>query len=397
VFLSLPKDFNRRAQTIIAAMTLQLLGGMTVKQFLSRHWQKRPLLVREAIPDFKGIIQPAELARLALRDDVESRAVWRSSNRWHLRHGPFLRSELRARQPRWTVLVQGVNLHDSRVDALMQRFAFIPYARLDDVMVSFATPGGGVGPHLDSYDVFLLQGQGRRRWRIGRARDKALVPDAPLKVLRRFTPEHEWVLGPGDMLYLPPGWAHDGVAVDSCTTYSIGFRAPTARELAGALLAATEEQLAMRASETRYADSGAPMPGKPGRIPESLAAFAQRAARSLVPRPADIDRALGQYLSEPKAHVVFDRPTRALSRGRFLEKAKRTGVVLDPRSRLLYRGGRFFINGEPLDAEKSARAMLTALADARSLPPAALARLRRGSQNCERLHRWYAAGWLHPK
>jgi 50S ribosomal protein L16 3-hydroxylase len=375
-------------------MTLQLLGGMTVKQFLSRHWQKRPLLVRKAIPGFKGIVQPPELLRLALRDDVESRAVSRSGGKWHLRHGPFSRADLRNPPARaWTLLVQGVNLHDQRVDALLQRFAFLPYARLDDVMVSLAAPGGGVGPHLDSYDVFLLQGAGRRRWRIGRARDQALVAGAPLKILKRFVPEHEWVLEAGDMLYLPPGYAHDGVALDECTTYSIGFRAPTARDFGNALLDRLGETLQQRAGEGRYTDRRAAPSARPGHIPPSMAGFARHAARALVARRADIETALGEYLSEPKPHVVFERPRRPLDVKRFLQRARASGVKLDPRTRLLYRGGQLFING---DAEPLSRAgaMLETLADRRSLPPAALARLAADSQNCERLHRWYLAGWL---
>src|SRR6266567_5729015 len=144
----------------------------------------------------------------------------------------------------WTLLVHGVNLHVAAADALLRRFAFLSYARLDDVLVSYAAPGGGVGPHVDSYDVFLLQGEGRRRWRLGcrmsgqtsRQRDLRLDPTLPAKILSRFRPEAEYILDAGDMLYLPPSYAHDGVAVDACTTYSIGFRAPTAQELATAFL-----------------------------------------------------------------------------------------------------------------------------------------------------------------
>ena len=147
--------------------------------------------------------------------------------------------------------MQGVNLHDDATDALMRAFAFVPYARLDDVMVSYAAPGGGVGPHFDAYDVFLLQGTGRRRWRYGRQRDLALVPDLPLKILRRFAPTEDAVLGPGDMLYLPPQYAHDGVAVDACTTYSIGFRAPAYEELAQHFLDALRDRVALAGSLRR--------------------------------------------------------------------------------------------------------------------------------------------------
>jgi 50S ribosomal protein L16 3-hydroxylase len=382
-------------------MTLQLLGGMTVKQFLSRHWQQRPLLVRQAIPDFKGIIQPPELLRLAQRDDVESRWVERptgnSAARWKLLHGPFSRTQLsRAPRQRWTLLVQGVNLHDRRVDALLEPFSFVPHARMDDVMVSLAAPGGGVGPHVDSYDVFLLQGRGRRRWRVARPGDDSIVPGAPLKVLRRFQAEEAWVLEPGDMLYVPPGWAHDGEAIEACTTYSIGFRAPSQKELGHALLNEIEEKLESRLSGRRYSDRGTAPTRRPGMIPAALAAFAHRAASAARPRGEDVEIALGRHLSEPKSSVVFEPPAAAMSLRRFAAQARRSGVALDARSRLLYRRSRFFLNGELLSAPRGASIILCALADRRALPAGLLAAQRDGSAVLGLLHEWYRAGWLAP-
>src|SRR5918999_1337828 len=172
-------------------MKLHFFGGLTPRQFLRRYWQKRPLFVPRAFPGFAGVIDKRALAALARRDDVESRIVERRGRQRHTRHGPFANPALRKRDA--TLLVSGVNLHVAAADALLRRFAFIPQARLDDVMVSYATPGGGVGPHVDSYDVFLLQGPGRRRWRFeGRS----------------------VIAGPGDILYLPPGIEHDGVALE---------------------------------------------------------------------------------------------------------------------------------------------------------------------------------------
>src|SRR5439155_8345072 len=192
-------------------MDSALLGGATPARFLRRCWQKQPLLVRGAIARFEGLLPARALFALAGRDDVESRLVMREHGRWSVRQGPFRRADFQALPRRnWTLLVQGLNMHLDAADALLQRFAFIPFSRLDDVMVSYDAPGGGVGPHCDSYDVFLLQGKGRRRWRIGRQRDLALKPRMPLKILARFRPEQEWVLGPGDMLYLPPAIAHEG-------------------------------------------------------------------------------------------------------------------------------------------------------------------------------------------
>jgi len=231
-----------------------LLGTLTPRAFLARHWQRDALLVRDAVPRFEGFATLPELARLAGRDDVESRLVVRTGARYELLQGPFRRADFRALPPRnWTLLVQGLNLHSDDADRLLRAFAFVPYARMDDVMVSYAAPGGGVGPHFDSYDVFLLQGFGRRRWRYGRQADLSLREGLPVKILRRFTPSSDAVLSPGDMLYLPPSYAHDGVALDPCTTYSIGFRAATHTEMAQSFLDYLRDRLDVPG---RYEDPG---------------------------------------------------------------------------------------------------------------------------------------------
>ena len=178
-----------------------LLGGLSPAAFMRRYWQKRPLLVRQACPGARPPLTRAELLALAARDEVESRLVARRGTGWTLRHGPMPRSALPPlRQPGWTLLVQGLDLHVSAARALLERFRFVPDARLDDLMLSYATDQGGVGPHLDTYDVFLLQVHGRRRWRIARPGDDSLVEGLPLKILRHFEPEFEWVLEPGDLL-----------------------------------------------------------------------------------------------------------------------------------------------------------------------------------------------------
>jgi 50S ribosomal protein L16 3-hydroxylase len=250
----------------------QLLGGLTASAFLRKHWQKTPLLVRQAVSGFRGVASRAELFALAGRDDVESRLVRRVRGKWTVAQGPFRAAELRGLPARdWTLLVQGVNLHVAAADTLLRRFAFIPYARLDDVMVSYAAPGGGVGAHIDSYDVFLLQGEGRRRWQVGthrsRPNDRELDPSMPVKILRRFRPDEEYTLDPGDMLYLPPDHAHDGVALDACTTYSIGFRAPSAQELGTAFLDWLRDSIAL---EGRYADPAPALGTEPARIGDAM-------------------------------------------------------------------------------------------------------------------------------
>ena len=197
------------------------LGPMPVRSFLARHWQRRPLLIRQAVASPQLPFTPATMFERAGRDEVESRLIEHVGSRWRLRHGPFAHARIPPlRRGGWTLLVQGVDLHLDAGAALIGRFRFLPDARLDDLMISFASDGGGVGPHVDSYDVFLLQAYGRRRWRIERDPDPACVPDLPIRQLARFQPRDEWVLEPGDMLYLPPGVAHEGVALGPCITCS---------------------------------------------------------------------------------------------------------------------------------------------------------------------------------
>jgi 50S ribosomal protein L16 3-hydroxylase len=365
-----------------------LLRGLSPRRFLARHWQRRPLLARDAIEGFAGLLSPRELVAFACRDDVQSRVVVRMGSRWHVHHGPFEPRFFRRLPSRgWTLLVQDVNHYLPGAQALLQRFDFIPYARLDDLMVSYAPPGGGVGPHFDSYDVFLLQGLGHRRWSIGRQRNLALLPDAPLKLLAEFRPERTWVLGPGDMLYLPPSCAHDGVAEDECMTYSIGFRAPAWQELAVEFLSYLQDQIAL---EGMYADRGLEPALRPARIGTDLL----RAARSRLDRirwsRADVLRFLGRHLTEPKSHVFFERPRRALSLHGFRRRAVRAGVALTLKSQMLYEGSQVFINGEAARLRGRALARTQALADAR--------RLRPGDDDprelFEHLYRWYRAGYL---
>jgi 50S ribosomal protein L16 3-hydroxylase len=349
---------------------------------MARHWQRRPLLVRGALRDSVPPLSRAELFALAARDGVESRLVRHTARGWSLEHGPFARSALPPlRQRGWTLLVQGVDLHDAAAHALLRRFRFVPDARLDDLMISWASDGGGVGPHVDSYDVFLLQAHGRRRWRIARRFDAALDERAPLKVLRRFAAEDEYVLEPGDLLYLPPNWAHEGVAVGGdCMTCSIGLRAPERGDLAA--------ELAQRLGEsyedaTLYRDAKQRATSSPARIPPALLRFAADALHRLAARPAAVERAVGEVLSEPKAHVWFDK-----RRTRWRPRA----VELDRRTRMLYDKHHVFINGEAVRVQGAEAALLRRLADERTLDARAVCAA--GPFVRELLAEWFAAGWL---
>jgi 50S ribosomal protein L16 3-hydroxylase len=270
---------------------------------------------------------------------------------------------------------------------LLEHFAFVPYARLDDLMVSYAPSGGGVGPHFDSYDVFLLQGEGRRRWRLSAQRDLALVEGAPLRILRRFRPKREWVLQPGDLLYLPPRYAHDGVALTDCITYSIGFRAPEAQELGARFLEFLQDGLRV---EGMYEDPGL----KPARRPAWLGDDMVLGMRAMLRRvrwtDLDVVRFFGSYLTEPRAHVRFARPHRPLAESAFAAQAARHGIRLAGPTRMLFREATIYINGEAHAFPAPALRPLSKLADHRRL--ASLGRVDRDTR--QRLYQWYRAGYL---
>jgi 50S ribosomal protein L16 3-hydroxylase len=362
-----------------------LLGGLSPSQFMQRHWQKKPLLVRNAFPGMTPLLPPRDLFALAARDEVESRLVVQEGRSWRLQRGPFARRALPPlKQPNWTLLVQGVDLHDAQAHALLHGFSFLPAARLDDLMISYATDGGGVGPHFDSYDVFLLQAQGQRRWRIGRQADLALQEGVPLKILKDFRAEEEYVLAPGDMLYLPPRYAHDGVAIGECQTYSIGFRAPAEADLARELLQRIAEEAAEDAPGRLYRDPRQPATDAPGAIPAALTQFAREALARALKDPAALDRALGEYLTEPKANVWFE-PARAPRRLQ--------AVVLDARTRMLHDRRHVFINGEAWRAGGRDATLMRRLADRRRLDARELAGASEAVR--ELLQSWCEAGWLH--
>ena len=362
-----------------------LLATLTPREFMRRHWQKKPLLIRGATAGEAPWLDRRALFELAAREGVESRLIEQAGHDWTLKHGPFARRSLPPLlRPRWTLLVQGLDLHLDAAHALMQRFRFVPDARLDDVMVSFATDGGGVGPHFDSYDVFLLQLHGRRRWRIGRLPDARLVDDVPLKILANFVAEDEWLLEAGDMLYLPPRWAHDGIAEGECLTCSIGFRAASRGELGRELLTRiADEETDAPSAEALYRDQHQAASATPARIPEALQAFADDALKRALARPGATARALGEALSEPKPQVWFDA-------GAAVEPGQ--GVVLDRRTRMLYDDAHVFVNGESFRCAGRDAVLVRRLADQRRLTPVDLIRLSEPARSL--LADWAEAGWL---
>ena len=381
--------------------SLALLAGLTPAQFMRRFWQKKPLLVRGAIPGFTPLLSRAELFKLASSNAVESRLIVKNGRDWRMKSGPFApRSLPPLKQPGWTLLVQGVDGHDAAVHQLLQQFRFVPDARLDDLMISWATQGGGVGPHFDSYDVFLLQASGSRRWKISQQNDLTLQQGVPLKILQNFEPVDEFVLDAGDMLYLPPRYAHDGVAeacvgsdgkAQDCMTYSIGFKAPVAQELAAELLHRLAEfsEDALEASSlkrppTIYRDAAQAATSTPAQLPNSLVTFAQKSMRDALKDPLALSCALGEIMTNLKPQVWFGEIKTELSRT--------MGIRLDAKTRMMYDAQHIFINGESYRAKGADAVLMRLLADQRQLPSLAL---RRASQDAlALLSDWHNAGWI---
>ena len=392
---------------------LALLAGLTPAQFMRRHWQKKPLLVRQAIAGFQPFLSRAALFKLAASEQVESRLIVQQDKGWSLKKGPFAPKTLPPlSKAGWTLLVQGVDLHEPAGHALLQQFRFVPDARLDDLMISFATPGGGVGPHFDSYDVFLFQASGRRRWKIGLQKDFTLQQGVPLKILQNFEADEEFVLEAGDMLYLPPRYAHDGIAeacvgpdgkTADCMTYSIGFRSPAQTELASELLhrlaemgedaaesCADEEGSRPSRPQRMYRDPTQPATETPAALPAGLADFAAQAVLQALKDPLALACALGEYMSEPKPGVWFDEPQQAWNGE--AAKAGQTRIALDARTRMLYDSDHIFINGESYRAKGADASLMSRLADQRQLTMAELRKA--GAAAIALLGDWHEAGWL---
>lgn len=360
---------------------LALLGGLSAQAFMAKYWQRKPLLIRGAIAGFKPLLSEADLFSLAASDGVESRLIAHGARGWKLAHGPF-GADLKIKK-KTTLLVQGVDAQHDGVHELMQQFRFVPAARLDDVMVSLAGIGGGVGPHFDSYDVFLLQVAGRRRWQISAQKDLTLMDGAPLRILQNFQPTQEWVLEPGDMLYLPPRYAHDGVALDDgCQTYSIGFRAPRAGELARELLQRLADEID---DESLYTDKMQAAVSKPGQLPSDLKVFAAHAVTRALSDASLLEQMLGEYLTQPKAHVWFDEIAKA--------PKKLAAIRLDRRTRMVYDAKYIYINGESFRVAGHDARLMRKLADTGKLDAKDLNAL--SGQAMSAIGEFIQQGWCH--
>jgi len=329
------------------------LGTYSTEQFLAQYWQKQPCLIRQAISGFKPLLDGDDLAGLACEEMAESRLVRGTAEAadWTVNHGPFSEADFSALpDENWTLLVQDVEKHYAPLQALIQRFSFIPQWRLDDLMISYAATGGSVGPHVDQYDVFLLQAEGKRRWQIARTYEPALLGGCPLNVLQQFNPEQEWVLEPGDMLYLPPNIAHHGVALEPGMTWSIGARAPSAADL----LQGLGEWLAFTDDEGgRYSDPGLNAVTRAGEIDREALQNLRKLMLAEINANQNLDSYLAAFLSRfrlahepmpPPRPIRSEKVLKALQDGDSLLRNPWTRLtwVEDPQGARLYAAGQLF-------------------------------------------------------
>ena len=368
--------------------------GMPPAVFLRDYWQKRPLLVRNALPGYQSPIEPEDLAGLACEEGVLARIVRhdRGADAWSVETGPFPESKFPGLPARdWTLLVQDVDKWDADVAGVLEHFRFLPSWRLDDIMVSFAAPGGSVGAHVDQYDVFLLQAQGQRRWQIdaGPRPPTGFRDDVELRLLSEFHPTHDWVLLPGDMLYLPPGVPHHGVAEDACLTFSVGMRAPSAAELLGDYV---DHVLAGADDAIRYRDPDLAVPDDPARIDGAALERVRRALDSLKGDPDAIADWFGRFITTYRSAVEV-APAPGTPPREQVEQALAEGVPLHrhPWSRTAWHGGgdvaTVYANGEAWSVpEADARV----LANAATLDLEGFAALSAAGREC--LHELVQSG-----
>ena len=381
-----------------------LFGGISPKRFMKDYWQKKPLLVRGAIPAFSlasqngessltSPISYEELIDLSGHDDVESRLI--QSRPWRFQHGPFQKKAIPGlKKSDWTLLLQGMEAHHPAAANILSWFRFIPDARLDDLMISIAGIGGGVGPHFDSYDVFLIQMSGRRQWRISEQKDLTLNPKLPLKILKNFQYEQEWILEPGDMLYLPPHIAHDGIALDSgCQTWSVGFRSPSFKELLQEGLWRLAESLEdVPELEEKFADPKQAATENAEQLPLELIKQLSTQLEKL--KLHQIDAFLpgvAAYLSEPKQQAFFDGPTKPLNPNAFLKHLAQKELKPSPQTRILSLGKSVYCNGDDVTKNQAPQIASTwrTLSAKKALKTQKLSNIQGSS-----LYEAYLAGWL---
>lgn len=352
---------------------LDVLGGITAEQFLSEYWQKKPLLVRNAMPEIASLLEPNDVMELALEEHVTARLIKqkdRDPNQWSVKSSPLLKADFQKMPKLWTLLVQAVDHYSFDLSALWKKFPFIPQWRRDDIMVSYAPQGGSVGKHFDFYDVFLVQGYGHRRWQLGQMCDAetAFVPGQPLKLLAEMEVNFDEVLAPGDLLYVPPGLAHYGVAEDDCLTYSFGFRMPNVSDMMDRVGDKFSENETLR---NPLLDIIRDQVGAIGEVSSNELEYLKEHIRQQLHNSNVLEDAIMSLMSEPKYPENLPE-AEEIGTGD-LEEALDQGysLMLEPASRLLYTETDgdvlFWANGEGVCISEAFTAKLKQLADGEAL------------------------------
>lgn len=357
---------------------MQLLGGLTPQQFLRDYWQKKPLLIRQAIPGFISPISAEELAGFACEEGIESRMIFERAGKapWELIHGPFDESDFTSLpDSHWTLLVQRANQFIPELAEFLQEFNFIPGWRTDDIMISYAPEQGSVGPHQDQYDVFLLQGMGQRRWQINSDdfTQAELVENTELKILKNFKAEQEWVLEPGDMLYLPPNVAHYGMALNDCMTYSIGFRAPSVSEL---LTSYIDDYVMELSDDKRYTDEDLVPQKHSGEITQTSLNKIKDILVQAVNQPEHISHWFGKFITETPQSEDFpiENPLSSASFALLLQQ--QDFIYRSEYSRIAFiemeNAIAIFIDGSEITVSRNALQLVQRICDRRVIPVEAI-------------------------
>ncbi len=344
-----------------------ILGKTSVNDFLKNYWQKKPLLIKNAIPNFVSPITESDLFIIAQNEEAVSRLIEHKQGIWQVKYGPFKKSDLpKKTNIPWTILVQNINHYFPFAESFLNLFKFIPYARLDDLMISYATKKGSVGPHFDSYDVFLFQAQGAREWKISDQKKFTLDKQSSIKIITNFKSKNSWVLKPGDMLYLPPNIGHWGISQsDDCVTYSIGFRAPGTFEIQSKFLDFIQDHLITNENEI-YKDPNL----TPQKNPAEISSNMTKEMRNIVDRlrwdKSSINHFIGQLLSEPIENSIFET-RKPLSLKAFEKSIVHKTLRLNSKTRMLFIKNNFYINGEFIKIDKKYTSFLKELANDREI------------------------------
>ncbi|AHK15753.1 cupin domain-containing protein [Thalassolituus oleivorans] len=350
---------------------MHLLGNLSIDEFLRDYWQQKPVLIRNAWPNFEPLLSAQELAGLSLEDDIESRLILEQGQDgpWEIRKGPFSETDYRSLpKSHWTLLIQAIDHWVPEAAELLEHFRFIPSWRIDDLMISYAVDGGSVGPHYDQYDVFLLQAEGQREWRIGQHCDSnsPIIGNTRLRILSEFEETERWVLNPGDMLYLPPQLAHYGIAQGECMTYSIGFRAPSVSQL---LETSLDVVLPTLTENQRYCDAGIQPAVSASRIDQQATERLANLLTSELQKPEVLAKILGQLMTEPKYSELLPEAENEITWDEWLDTVEGESLLRHEHARFAYftddNQCLFFNHGECTVLPKPCTQLVATLGDYR--------------------------------